>query len=83
MMYQTEKGCTVAELIEHLKQFPAQTPVIFECCSDYVPLNVAYVDIRKGVPKQHWVMRVYEEHIATMSKENQDGIVEFVCFPGN
>jgi hypothetical protein len=83
MMYGDDKGCTVGELIEHLKQFPANLPVIFECCSDYAALNPADVKIKKGVPKQHWVMRVYEEHIATMSKENRDGITEFVAFPGN
>jgi hypothetical protein len=83
MMYEGSKGCTVGELIEHLKQFPAGMPVIFRCCSDWAELDLEDVKKVKGVPKQHWVMRVYEEHIATMSKENQDGITEFVCFPGN
>lgn len=37
---------TVAELIEHLKQFPGHLPVIQTLCSDYSPLEAGDVTRR-------------------------------------
>lgn len=75
--------CTVGELMAHLAQFPADLPVIYRCFSDWAPLTVNEVVRVQGVPKACWVMRVYKEHIGTMSEENRANITEFVGFPGN
>ena len=78
-----ERFITVGELIKHLKEFPGDLPVIYELCSDWEPLQIEDVIIVKGVPKSSWVMRVYKEHVPTMSAENRENVAEFVGFPGN
>ena len=78
-----ELPTTVGELIEHLKEFPGELPVIYACCSDWAPLHLKDVCLVKGVKKDSWVMQVYKEHVRTMSAENRDNISEFVAFPGN
>ena len=78
-----EDFITVDELVEHLKKFPGDLRVIYACCSDWEPLRLEEVRLVKGVPKTHWIMRAYKEHINTMSVENRENIAEFVEFPGN
>ena len=77
------KLVTVGELIEHLKQFDAATPVIYQCCSDWSALGLEDVRLVSGVRKDHWIMRAYLNQVASMSEENQAGIRQFVAFPGN
>lgn len=80
----TEKlAITVKELIEHLKQYPEDMPVVYQCCSDWMLLQLEDIEVVKGVKKDSWIMRAYDEHISTMSKENQKGISEFLGFPGD
>ena len=74
---------TVRELIAHLQTFPQEMGVVYACYSDLSPLRAEEVAVTKAVPKAHYIMRVYDNQIPTMSKKNQDGILEFVAFPGN
>ena len=78
-----ELPTTVGELITHLKKFPEDLHVIYTSCSDWAPLHLKDVCLVKGVHKDSWVMRVYKEHVHTMSTENRSNISEFVGFPGN
>lgn len=80
-----EGTMTVEELIQRLETFPKDLLVIYKCCSDWAPMSKEDVTLVKGVPKNalEWVMRVYKEHEATMSEENQRNMRDFVAFPGN
>ena len=74
---------TVGKLIEYLKEFPEDLPVIYQCWSDWEPLHLEDIELVKGVTKDFWVMRVYDKHVPKMSTENRSNISEFLAFPGN
>ena len=74
---------TVSDLIALLQTFPADTGVIYACCSDWSPLHPEEITLVKGVRKSHYIMRAYDNQIPTMSAENQAGVRQFVAFPGN
>lgn len=77
------KWATVRELIEHLKQFDGDLPVIYQACSDWQRLSLDEVTLETGVPKTHYIMRAYPNQIPTMSEENRTNVRHFVAFPGN
>jgi hypothetical protein len=79
-----ERPATVGSLIEHLKQFPADLEVLYRLCSDYAPLDLGDVVPASGVLNRGgWVMRVFEEHIPTMSERNVRQMKLYLLFPGN
>lgn len=45
-----EECCTVGDLIAHLKQFPADMPVVYQCFSDWQPLTLDEVKQSKADP---------------------------------
>ena len=80
----TKKGCTVAELITHLQQFPSDLEVLFQEYSDYSPLRLELVTREWGVPhKGGWVMQCIEHQWVQMSTENLERKREYIVFPGN
>lgn len=66
---------TVAELIEHLKTFPHDLKVTYQCCSETVLLEVEQVYVVNGCPPRPdgWVQNERPD-----VEPNQ-----YVRFPGN
>lgn len=79
----SDKPITVGELIEHLRQFPTDMPVLYIACSDYSPLLAREIVVEQAVPKEGWFMRARKHHIPSMSEENRANVRDFLVFPGN
>ena len=74
---------TVSQLITFLSDLPADMPVAYCCCSDYVLLSLDEIEVKHGIRKSHYIMRAYQEHLKTMSEENRESVCDFLVFPGN
>lgn len=76
---------TVSQLIEHLKQYPADAPVVYQCCSEPTELDLADITFHKAedqtmTKRNGQYMRFYRKW------QGAGEVPEFVTavhFPGN
>lgn len=67
------------ELVEFLKDYPDDMPVIFQQYSDYSHMEADMIGVVTAVDKGGYIMRFHK----TMSEENKRGAKVYLCFPGN
>lgn len=76
---------TIKQLIEHLQQFPDDTPCVYACCSDYAALTSDYIKLHKAenktmVYRNNGVKDVYPY---TQWGDEKPQYISVVEFPGN
>lgn len=77
------EAMTVGELIAHLQQFPAETPVVYRFCSNYSPLladEVEYAASTDGKYGLHGgeILKGWE-----LRRAKDPQFIDVVVFPGN